>query len=190
MDRLPEQTATERLLLRRLTPADEPAMNAGITASLEHLRPWMPWASHEPLSAVDRLAVVATWEQEWRDGGDLIYGVFLGDDYIGNIGLHRRGTADLLEIGYWVHVDHTGHGYITEASEALTNMAFEQPGIDRVEIHNDRANVASGAVPRRLGFTLAREVAKEIDAPGETGVESQWAMTREEWTARTTATPT
>ena len=190
MDRLPEQTATERLLLRRLTPADEPAINAGITASLEHLRPWMPWASHEPLSAVDRLAVVATWEQEWRDGGDLICGVFLGDDYIGNIGLHRRGTADLLEIGYWVHVDHTGHGYITEASEALTNMAFEQPGIDRVEIHIDRANVASGAVPRRLGFTLAREVAKEIDAPGEIGVESQWAMTREEWTARTTATPT
>ncbi len=189
MDRLPERTETERLLLRRLTPGDEPAMNAAITASLEHLRPWMPWAAHEPLSAVDRLAVIATWEQEWRDGGDLIYGVFLDGDYIGNSGLHRRGTTDTLEIGYWVHVDHTGHGYITEASEALTAMAFGQPGIERVDIHNDRANVPSGAVPRRLGFALAHEVAKEIVAPGETGVEQQWEVTRDEWIARAPATP-
>lgn len=185
MDRLPERTETERLLLRRLTPEDEPAMNAGITASLEHLRPWMPWAAHEPLRAGDRQALLDTWEREWRAGGDLVCGVFLDEDYIGNIGLHRRGTTDSLEIGDLLHVDHTGLGYVTEASEALTNMAFEQPGIDRVEIHNDRANVASGAVPRRLGFRLAREVAKDIQAPGEEGVEMQWETTRAEWLSRT-----
>ena len=120
---------------------------------------------------------------------DLYCGVFLDGAHIGNIGLHRRGTADSIEIGYWLHVDHTGHGYITEASEALTTLAFEQPGIERVAIHHDRANVASGAVPRRLGFTLEREVTKELQAPGEDGVEFQWKMVRAAWATRLVRAP-
>ena len=189
MERLPERTQTQRLVLRRLTPEDEPVLGASVTASLEHPLPWFPWADHEPVSPDQRRQRIATWEQEWRAGGDLYCGVFLDGAHIGNIGLHRRGTADSIEIGYWLHVDHTGHGYITEASEALTTLAFEQPGIERVAIHHDRANVASGAVPRRLGFTLEREVTKELQAPGEDGVEFQWKMVRAAWATRLVRAP-
>lgn len=189
MDRLPEGTETERLVLRRLTPEDEPALSTAVIANVEHLRPWMPWAAHEPISPGRRRELIATWEQEWRDGGDLHCGVFLDDAYIGNIGLHRRGTADSLEIGYWIHVNHTRRGYITEASVAMTTLATNQPGIERVNIHHDRANLASGAVPTRLGYTLQREVSREIDAPGQEGVECQWQTTRPQWRARPVDVP-
>jgi RimJ/RimL family protein N-acetyltransferase len=56
-------------------------------------------------------------------------------------------------IGYWIHVDHIGLGYATETSAALTKVAFTIEGMDRVEIHCDPANLASAAVPRKLGFT-------------------------------------
>lgn len=186
MDRLlPERTETERVVLRRLTSEDESALAASVTASLEHLRPWMPWIAVEPVSAAERRNLLATWDQDWSDGGDLVCGVFLDCAHIGNVGLHRRGASDELMIGYWLHVDHTGRGYITEATAAMTSLAFDQPGIERVSIHHDRANLASGAVPRRLGFTLEEEVTDEIVAPGETGVECRWRVTRDEWATRT-----
>ena len=187
MKRLPERTETARLLLRQLTPADEPAMGASLRDSADHIGPWLPWMANEPISPADRRELMSTWEQEWRDGGDAIFGIFLEDEHIGNAGLHRRGTADSLEIGYWLHAGHTGRGYMTEASSALTTLAFTQPGIERVAIHHDRANVASGAVPRRLGFILTREVPKPIEAPGEEGVEYQWEVSRDAWAARAAA---
>ncbi|MEZ5372545.1 MAG: GNAT family N-acetyltransferase [Microthrixaceae bacterium] len=184
MVRLPERTDTERLMICRLTPDDEPSLAAAVTANLEHLRPWFPWIAFEPVSPEDRRELLATWEQEWRDGGDLVCGILIGDEYLGNIGLHRRGASDELMIGYWLHIDHTGRGYMTEAAAAMTSLAFDQAGIERVSIHHDRANVASGAVPRRLGYTLDEEVNEEIEAPGETGVQYRWRVARDAWATR------
>jgi RimJ/RimL family protein N-acetyltransferase len=89
-----------------------------------------------------------------------------------------------LEIGYWVHVAHVRLGYATEMSEALTHLAFGIDEIERVEIHHDKANVASAGVPRRLGFGLLSETPDEISAPGEIGVDCAWIVTRGTWPTR------
>jgi len=70
------------------------------------------------------------------------------------------GCADLdpslgegaLEIGYWIHAAHINRGLATEAAAALTRVAFEVHGVQRVEIHCDPRNVRSAAVPRKLGY--------------------------------------
>ena len=56
--------------------------------------------------------------------------------------------------------------------------------IDRVEIHHDKANVASAGVPRGLGFELLSEGPDEVSAPGEIGIDCAWVVTRDEWTKR------
>jgi RimJ/RimL family protein N-acetyltransferase len=56
------------------------------------------------------------------------------------------------EIGYWIHKDHINQGLATEATAALTRVAFTIDKVTRVEIHCDPANVRSAAVPRKLGF--------------------------------------
>ena len=71
----------------------------------------------------------------------------------------------LLEIGYWVAVDQVRQGFATLAAAGLTDAGFGLPGIERVEIHHDRANDVSGRVPSRLGFTRLREDAVEPTAP-------------------------
>jgi hypothetical protein len=52
-----------------------------------------------------------------------------------------------------------------------------------VEIWHDRANVASGGVPRLLGYRLVghRPARGSERAPGDEGIECQWLVTREEW---------
>jgi RimJ/RimL family protein N-acetyltransferase len=182
--RLPTYIETERLVLRHWTEEDLPAMAAAITASLEHLRPWMPWVAHEPLSVKDRLALIRRWRQEWEDGGDTVVGLFADHVVVGGSGLHRRVGETALEIGYWIHVDHTGKGLATETAAALTTAAFAVPGIERIEIHHDQANLASAGVPRRLGFTLVGEAPRDAEAPAEIGIECRWVMTRQTWVER------
>jgi len=183
MARLPSYATSERLVLRPWTVHDEPALSAAITASVEHLRPWMPWAALEPVSAADRRALVERWHDEWVADGDVVLGIFAPDGTVlGGTGLHRRLGDDGLEIGYWVHVDHVGHGYARETARALTDLAFTIHGIERVEIHHDRANVTSGRVPAALGYALVVEIEREITAPGECGITCVWRATRAEWT--------
>jgi RimJ/RimL family protein N-acetyltransferase len=168
------------LIVRRYHAADAPALHEAILASVEHLRPWMPWAAEEPHTLQDRIALIERWSEGWVTQTDFSYGVFLDDAVIGGCGLHPRIGPGGLEIGYWVHVDHTGRGVATAAAGALVSAAFRLADIDRLEIHHDRANLASGRVPAKLGFTLVREVPDEILAPGETGVSREWRLGRDE----------
>ena len=75
-----------------------------------------------------------------------------------------------LEIGYWVHPGFTGRGVATAAAAALTEAALALPGIDRVEIHHDILNLASGRVPAKLGYDCVGTTATTVElAPGDSG---------------------
>ncbi|MEP7046711.1 MAG: GNAT family protein [Ilumatobacteraceae bacterium] len=181
MERLPENAPAPRLILRRWVAADADELSAAITENLDHLRPWMPWIATEPLGMQDRLALIDQWHAEWDRGGDVVIGMWLDGEVVGSAGLHRRRGPAALEIGYWVHVDHIRRGLATEAAAALTTAAFTVAHIDRVEIHHDKANIASRAVPQRLGYTFAEEVDKPVTSPGEIGIDCRWTMDRQGW---------
>lgn len=170
---------SERLLLRRWTEADVDRLEAAVNESLEHLRPWMVWAAAEPISRAERLALLKQWQADWEAGDDVAVGAFDSEGaVVGSGGLHRRLGPDALEIGYWIHARYLRQGFATEMARALTTAAFGIPEIERVEIHHDKANVASSGVPRTLGFTMIGEHEDEVTSPGEAGVECRWAMTR------------
>lgn len=181
VQRLPNFVTTARLVLRTWNAEDAKPLGRAITASVDHLRPWMPWAAAEPVPIEDRRALIATWDKEWRAGGDVVLGILLDGTIIGGCGLHQRIGAAGLEIGYWIHADHTRQGYAAEASAALTDVAFTVDDITRVEIHHDRANVASAGVPRTLGFEFVGEKVDAVTAPGEEGIDCTWVMTKDRW---------
>jgi ribosomal-protein-serine acetyltransferase len=183
VERLPDTMQSSRLVLRRWTEADAPKLSAAILASLDHLRPWMPWIATEPHTPAARANLIEQWRADWEAGGDLVVGIFMEGEVVGGSGLHRRRGPGVLEVGYWVHVDHVGKGIATETSAMLTAAAFTVDGIERVEIHHDKANLASAGVPRRLGFTLTKETADIVTSPGEAGIDCEWRITREEWLA-------
>lgn len=180
---LPETVTSARLTMRVWRHEDAPALSRAVNESLEHLHEWMPWASAD--TDVEHYeGFIEERRVQWRDGGDATYGVFAGDLAVGGTGLHRRAGPGILEIGYWIHVDHVRRGYATELSSALTDAAFGVEGIDRVEIRHDRANVRSRAVPERLGFTLVDERPGERKTSGDVGVDCTWAVERDAWLAR------
>jgi RimJ/RimL family protein N-acetyltransferase len=169
------------LVVRAYEEDDAPALEAAVAASLEHLRPWMGWAAGPPPGEAWRRGWIRDVRAEEAAGGDRYRGFFDArtGELLGSGGLHRRIGPRAWEIGYWVHVDHTGRGVATAAVARLAAEAFADPDVDHVEIHHDAANRASGAVARRAGFTDLGTVPKpEKAAPAETGVERRWRLER------------
>jgi len=171
------------LTLRRWARDDAAQLGEAVADSVEHLRPWMAWIAHEPLSVTERQALIDSWEPEWLAGGDVVMGVFVDGAVAGGCGLHRRIGPGGLEIGYWTARRFLRQGIATTAAGLLTDAAFSDPAITHVEIHHDQANQASAGVPRKLGWRRVREGVDEIQAPGESGISWVWQVTRPEWYA-------
>jgi RimJ/RimL family protein N-acetyltransferase len=174
MERLPERIETNGPELRRWTAHDAEALARVVAENDEHLRPWMPWMAREPMPLVDRVALLSRWDEEWKDGGDVVLGVFLEGELAGSCGLHRRIGPGGLELGYWIAKDRLRRGLATTVARALTETALAVPGVERVEIHHDRANEASAGVPAKLGYDLVGERSSTPKAPAESGIEWIW----------------
>lgn len=181
MARLPQRIEANDLLLRRWEVSDAALQEQAITESADHLRPWMAWIADEPKSLGDRRATLARWVEEWEAGGDAVFAIFAAGEIAGSAGLHRRTGPETLEIGYWIGVRFLRRGLATRVAAMLTEAAFCVPGISGVEIHHDKTNTASEAIPRRLGFRLIGERADEPQAPGELLVERAWRLERADW---------
>ncbi|MBN2624363.1 MAG: GNAT family N-acetyltransferase [Acidimicrobiales bacterium] len=180
---MPDPATTDRLVVRQWRTEDAPALHEAVLESIEHLRPWMPWVANEPLALAARVEMVGGWARLW-DAGDRMCGMFVDERVVGGCGLHQRIGPGGQEIGYWVRVGETGHGYATAAARAMTDMAFTMPGVTHVEIHHDVANPTSGRIPAKLGFAHVHDVARPVEAPGETGTQRIWRMDRITWRSR------
>ena len=156
MKPFPDLLATERLILRPPTVADADDVLAAVTASYPELHRWMEWA-RGPYGIEQARQFCAQARAKFDEGRDFTALLALADDdtIIGCASIMVRDEAvPSFEIGYWVHTEHTGRGYATEAAEALTRLAFEEGGARRVEARIDERNRRSQAVAGRLGFEL------------------------------------
>jgi RimJ/RimL family protein N-acetyltransferase len=146
---------TQRLVIRCYSPTDAQMLNDAVAASQEHLAPWMPWANGEIPSLQERITLLRRFRGNFDLGNDFVYGIFNAEEtrVLGGTGLHTRAGTGAREIGYWIHKDFINQGLATEVSAALTKVAFEIDGVERVEIRCDPLNVRSAAIPRKLDYT-------------------------------------
>jgi RimJ/RimL family protein N-acetyltransferase len=179
-DHLPEAIDAGSVTLRRPQESDAEAIAAAIAVSAPELRPWMPWLRDDvadPGFQRDRFVAV---EAQWgRPGGEAAYLIERPEEtgIVGFCGIQHRHQADTRQLGFWVRPDLTGRGHATAAARALTVEALRLPGVVRVEIHCDEANLRSAAVARQCGYRLDRLEPHAVEAPGHTGTFMIWATT-------------
>ncbi len=178
------------MVLRCWHPADAPLLADAITASVEHLRPWMPWVLSEPEELETKVQRLRGFRAKFDLDQDYVYAIFdpSESEVVGGTGLHPRVGEGALEIGYWISARHAGRGYATEAAAALTRVAFEVNGVERMEIRCDPANECSAAVPRKLGYT--HEATLRARVPGVDGEMKPgmiWTLLRGEYPASPSA---
>jgi len=166
----PYRIQTERLVIRCYNPSDAPLLKESIDSSLDHLRPWMPWALGEPQTLDEKTELARSFRANFDTGENFTYGIFRSDEaeLLGGSGLHPRIGPGGLEIGYWIRASAVRQGICTEASAALTRVGFEVCGADRIEIRIEPGNDASFGIPRKLGFAEEATLRRRLD-PKEGG---------------------
>jgi len=180
---------TKRLVIRCWKPEDAAMIQEATAASKEHLLPFMPWAVDEPQTVEQKVELTRRFRGLFDRGEDFIYGIFDQNELraLGGTGLHTRPTDNALEIGYWLHKDFVNQGFITETTAALTKVAFELYHVERMEIHCAIENLASAAVPRKLGYVHEATRRRLAFAHGEKSDRMIWTLFADEYSSTSCA---
>jgi RimJ/RimL family protein N-acetyltransferase len=191
---------TERLVLRRFTPADVGNLLAldGDPEVMRYLEPRVKTRAqieaevlplflgrHQPCPAFGR------WAADARDSGD----------FVGWFGLRPVQPSDaaivdwadappgsgVAELGYRLRRSGWGRGYATEGARALVRRAFTELGVREIVATTMTVNTRSRAVMQRAGLGYARTVyltwAEPLDGNEQGDVE--YRLRREDWVAQT-----
>jgi ribosomal-protein-serine acetyltransferase len=153
---IPSELTTERLLLRVPRLGDGSLIIDATLASMTELKTWMDWASDEytVIDSEDWCRRSASKFLIREEAGYLIFHRE-SDRYMGNITTFVKDwRVPKFEIGYWLATPEVGHGYMTEALLAVTQMTFHAFGARRIEIHTDALNLRSRRVAERAGYLL------------------------------------
>jgi RimJ/RimL family protein N-acetyltransferase len=173
---------TSRLVIRCYNPSDAILLTEAVQESVEHLKPWMPWAHTEDKETLQtRIDRLRRFRSFFDQSQDFIYGIFSPGEkrLLGGTGLHTRLGPGTLEIGYWIHKDFINQGLATETASALTRVGFEIHNVQRMEIHCDPGNFRSASVPRKLGYTLEATLLKHTPFLDEWRDSQIWVLHRE-----------
>lgn len=149
-------TQNEQVLLRQLdSEADDLAYFAAIDANREHLSQF----GDETAAKYATLEDVCEVRLNPTNPDKLRMGIWNTDDFVGSVNLtpDKYGGA---EVGYWLDARHTGHGYATLATRAITQHALKR--YSSVYAYVTEGNRASEAVLERAGYQVVAQKAGRL----------------------------
>ena len=178
---LPERIETERLVLRVRTVADAEDIYA--YASLPEVS--YP-AGFPPVKTLeDEIYYLEHILPERNEKENLPagYGIVVKgtDTIIGSVDFNHRHEDDVLEIGYTLHPDYWGRGYVPEATRALIDLGFKELGLHKIELSCFGYNLQSQRVAEKLGFTLEARIRDRKDAQGNRCDDLRYGLLKSEW---------
>lgn len=152
-----------------------------VRENLEHLKPWLPWATDD-YSLESARDYIKNNLQELAQGVGLAASVVHENKILGQIGHHHLNSVNKsTNIGYWIAADMQGKGIMTKCCRVFINYAFDELKLNRVQINCNVENTKSRAIPERLGFQLEgihRQVEFSHNRFGDWAV---YAMLRQDW---------
>lgn len=171
---------TERLRLRGFTPADKPDF-AAMRADPDVVRYLVGGEALIPFAEEIAESRISAFREGWGAG----FGVWAVEEkrsgrFLGQAGLAKLERSPDVEVLYAFARSAWGKGYAREAARASLAYAFETAELQRVVAFVVPQNTASSRVLEAVGLTALGET-RYNDFPV-----LGYAITAEEWAARTT----
>lgn len=144
---------TDRLILRRFTVDDAPAMFHN-WAGDPQVTEYLIWQAYADVRGVaEYLRSVA---EQYDNPTFYEWAIVLKEtgEPIGSIGSYNlRESIEAIEVGYCIGRRWWGQGIVPEALRAVTAFLFRTVGANRIEAKHDVRNPASGVVMAKCGMT-------------------------------------
>lgn len=138
----------EEILLRPLQSDDAKEIYDTIDAQREYLGRWLPFVAY-----THSISFTQEFVNDSLNLEDKTFTIRKGDQFIGLIGFKATDKGNRkTEIGYWLSQEYQGKGIMTRAVEYLCKYAFEELGMNRVQIKCAVGNTPSSNIPKRLRF--------------------------------------
>lgn len=125
-----------------------------IDSQREYLQEWLPFV---PLttSSRDTKDFIEMTLAKPEEEQDLTFTIHYRGEVVGLIGYKDTDYVNRrVELGYWISYDYQGQGIMTRATRKLCEYAFDVLKLHRVQIRCGVGNIASGNIPKRLGFSF------------------------------------
>ncbi|MGN8026363.1 GNAT family N-acetyltransferase [Microbacterium sp. 22242] len=186
LERIDWPLRTERLTVRRATPADADAVWR--YRRIEDVNRWLGAAPGDPetfrayFTDPDRLRISLIVESAAGDViGDLMLRI---EDAWSQAEVRAQAERVQAELGWVMDPAHHGRGYATEAVRAVIAICFEQLGLRRVSAGCFAANEPSWRMMERLGMRREEHSrATALHRNGEWMDGMAYALLAEEWRA-------
>jgi ribosomal-protein-alanine N-acetyltransferase len=175
---------TPRLLLRRFTVEDAPAMFRNWASDPEVTR-FLTWPTHSSVFVTER--IVHSWVEEYDKPNDYNWCIEWKEtgEPVGNISVvNEDDRVSRAEIGYCISRSLWNLGVMTEALTAVEDYLFAKVGFNRLQAVHDVQNPASGRVMQKSG--MIREGVLRAYSNNNRGNAidvAMWSILRSEWKA-------
>ena len=191
MPRVSLPITTERLVLRSFGPHDVDDVLS--YRSLPELVRYVPGEPRSREQVTDLVAHATTAGLLDDKHPHLTLAVDLEGRVVGDVMLHLNGLdgsdGKQVELGWILAPGAQGHGYATEAANALLDVAFRELGAHRAWARLEPENTSSSRICERLGMRREAMFEKGSWFKGQWTDVAIYAILAEEWSAIMEATP-
>jgi ribosomal-protein-serine acetyltransferase len=140
--------------LKQLEPSDSAGIFEVIDNQREYLGRWLPFVEYTR-ELTDTENFVASVVNAPEDQFEYVFAIRKNGKFVGLIGFKETDKKNKsTDIGYWISEKYQKQGIVTNSVEKLCDFAFNELGINRIQIRCAVENTPSNNVPKRLGFKL------------------------------------
>lgn len=125
-----------------------------VSEQLDYLSQWLAWPPHCQ-SEQDFKLFIQRSLHDYADGKSMTCAIVYKGEIVGNCSFNSINYDTLtVEVGYWLSQCHQGNGIMTRVVTSLIDIAFDELGMEKVQLAAAKDNAASRAVAERVGMAL------------------------------------
>ncbi|MEZ8140996.1 GNAT family N-acetyltransferase [Enterovibrio sp. FF113] len=131
-----------------------------------YLSTWLAWPPHANEEAFFERFIQGALH-DYADGKSLTCAIVYQERVVGNVSFNTIcHQLKKVEIGYWLSESYQGKGIASRSVSAMIKMAFEDLGMEKVQIAAAVENLPSRRLCERLGFRLEGEISNAENVNG------------------------
>jgi ribosomal-protein-serine acetyltransferase len=120
--------------------------------SRSYLREWLPWLDMTT-KVEDTKEYIQGCLRGFSENRSMTTVIIFNEEIVGVAGYNTINWSNKTAyIGYWLGEEFQGKGIMTKVARALTEYAFKELKLNKVEIRAAAENKKSRSIPERIGF--------------------------------------